>query len=38
MLPDIRQTDYLFPIPKLDIEKNDIDIFFDELKAHVRQW
>ena len=33
MLPDIRQTDYLFSVPKLDIVKDDVDTFFDELKC-----
>ncbi|KPA18875.1 DDE endonuclease [Candidatus Magnetomorum sp. HK-1] len=33
MLPDIRQADYLFSIPKLDINKDDVETFFDELKC-----
>jgi len=31
MLPEIRQNDFLFSVPKFDIDKNDVDGFLNEL-------
>ena len=31
MLPEIRQNDFLFSVPKFDINKNDVDGFLNEL-------
>jgi len=33
MLPDSRQTEYLYPIPQFDLGKNDVEDFNQELKA-----
>lgn len=33
MLPDIRQTDYLYPVPKYDLKPDDIESFSHELEG-----
>jgi SRSO17 transposase len=33
MLPDIRQTEYLYPVPQFDLEQKDVENFFNELKG-----
>ncbi len=33
MLPEIRQNEFLFAAPKFDIDKNDVDGFFNELNG-----
>ena len=33
MLPECRQQDYLFPVPKFDVTKNDVDSFMDQLRC-----
>jgi SRSO17 transposase len=38
MLPDIRQTDYLYPVPKFDLNSNDVDDFTNELKGFHEQF
>jgi len=34
MLPDIRQTDYLYPIPKFDLNQKDIEDFERQLEGY----
>ena len=31
MLPDIRQSDYLYPVPKFDLNQDDVEGFTQEL-------
>jgi hypothetical protein len=31
MLPEIRQTDYLYAIPRFDLDRNDVHDLADEL-------
>ena len=33
MLPECRQQDYLFSVPKFDVTKNDVDSFMDQLRC-----
>ena len=33
MLPEIRQTDYLYEVPKFELNRNDILGFAEELKG-----
>ncbi len=33
MLPDIRQTDYLYAVPRFDLDRNDVSELTDELKG-----
>jgi hypothetical protein len=33
MLPEIRQTDYLYEVPKFELDRNDIIGFAEELKG-----
>ena len=38
MLPDIRQSDYLYPVPKFDLNQDDVDDFTNELKGFHEQF
>jgi SRSO17 transposase len=38
MLPDIRQSDYLYPVPKFDLNQDDVDGFTQELKGFHEQF
>jgi SRSO17 transposase len=38
MLPTIRCDEYLYPVPKFDIKKNDIENFLNELKGFHEQF
>ena len=33
MLPECRQQDYLFSVPKFDITSNDVESFMDQLRC-----
>ena len=33
MLPEIRQTEYLFPVPQFNLKRTDVQDFFNELKG-----
>ena len=33
MLPEIRQTDYLYEVPKFELDRNDVLDFAEELKG-----
>ena len=33
MLPECRQQEYLFPVPKFDVTQNDVDSFMDQLRC-----
>jgi len=38
MLPDIRQSDYLYPVPKFDLNQDDVEGFTQELKGFHEQF
>ena len=38
MLPEVRQSDYLYPVPKFDLNQNDVDDFANELKGFHEQF
>jgi hypothetical protein len=38
MLPEARQSDYLYPVPKFDLKQNDVDDFTNELKGFHEQF
>jgi SRSO17 transposase len=38
MLPDIRQSDYLYPVPKFDLNQDDVEDFTQELKGFHEQF
>lgn len=38
MLPDIRQSDYLYPVPKFELKQIDVDDFMNELKGFHEQF
>ena len=38
MLPEVRQSDYLYPVPKFDLKRNDVDDFTNELKGFHEQF
>lgn len=38
MLPDIRQSDYLYPVPKFNLNQDDVDDFTNELKGFHEQF
>jgi len=38
MLPEIRQSDYLYPVPKFDLKRDDVDDFVAELKGFHEQF
>jgi hypothetical protein len=38
MLPDIRQSDYLYPVPKFDLNQDDVEGFTHELKGFHEQF
>lgn len=38
MLPEARQSDYLYPVPKFDLKQNDVDDFRNELKGFHEQF
>ena len=38
MLPNLRKDEYLYKIPKFDIEKGDIKNFINELKGFHEQF
>ncbi len=38
MLPDMRQSDYLYPVPKFDLNQDDVNQFTNELKGFHEQF
>lgn len=38
MLPECRQSEYLYPVPKFNLETSDIDDFLSELKGYHDQF
>ena len=38
MLPECRQLEYLYPVPKFNLESSDIDDFMSELKGFHDQF
>lgn len=38
MLPEVRQSDYLYSVPKFDLDPNDINGFFNELRGFHEQF
>jgi SRSO17 transposase len=38
MLPEIRQADYLYDVPKFELNRNEVDDFIDELKCFHEQF